>query len=527
MRTVVFTWLALPALCVVAAFLYVVGFADNPAGFFLDESSIAYNAYTISKTGSDEHRVAWPLYFRAFGDYKNPTYIYILSALFWLTGPSILVARLLSASAGILAGAVLGLLAARITRNSTIAWLTALSVLLTPWLFEHSRIVLELALYPLLLGFFLLCLHQVSAKETWSRLEVMGLAVTLALLTYTYSIGRLFAPLLALGLVVFCTRRGWRSVLRTWFAYGLTLIPLAIYSVTHPGALLGRFQSITYLDPERGAVEIVLDFGRHYLGNWNLWRLLIGDPSRDEVTHIYGAEHFLAATLVLSALGLWVVVRERRDDPWWRFVLYAVVVAPIPASLTNEYLHTLRLIPVPVLLLLLAIPGMQWLSARSPRTLFILGLLTVIQGAIFQWKFHLRPTTAWRLHLYDAEYRSRIFDRAISSERRPIYIADSLGVPGYIQAYWYATLAGIDLSNLIRLPPDEAPPSGALVITTEEHCLDCEILERVDPYLLYVANTPPRPRSPLPEEGFRADLTVIQVPRTFLAGESAVLRVRV
>src|SRR5215207_3842207 len=95
--------------------LYAWGAPANPPGFFIDESSVAYNAHTVSESGRDEHGEAWPLYFRAFGDYKNPTYVYLLAAVFRVTGPGMGVARLLSASLGALAALLLGLLATRMT----------------------------------------------------------------------------------------------------------------------------------------------------------------------------------------------------------------------------------------------------------------------------------------------------------------------------------------------------------------------------------------------------------------------------
>ena len=49
--------------------------ATLPEGFYVDESSIAYNAHLIAQSGHDEHGVAWPLYFKAFGEYKNLLYI--------------------------------------------------------------------------------------------------------------------------------------------------------------------------------------------------------------------------------------------------------------------------------------------------------------------------------------------------------------------------------------------------------------------------------------------------------------------
>src|SRR3954470_24300729 len=103
------------AACALAFALYAWGVPANPPGFYIDESSIAYNALTISRTGADEYGESFPLYFRAFCDYKNPVYVYTLAALFRLTGPSITAACLLSATLGALAALLLGLLAVRLT----------------------------------------------------------------------------------------------------------------------------------------------------------------------------------------------------------------------------------------------------------------------------------------------------------------------------------------------------------------------------------------------------------------------------
>ncbi|MDT5262468.1 MAG: hypothetical protein QOC61_1472, partial [Acidobacteriota bacterium] len=120
--------------------LYAVDVTRQPPGFYIDESSIAYNAHTIAERGVDEYGEAWPLYFRAFGDYKNPTFVYLLAAVFRLTGPSLLAARLLSASLGALAALLLGWLAVRMTRRAPVGAVVAFSALLTPWLYESSRL---------------------------------------------------------------------------------------------------------------------------------------------------------------------------------------------------------------------------------------------------------------------------------------------------------------------------------------------------------------------------------------------------
>jgi len=113
--------MALALVCTSAlAILFVAGAGSNPAGFFVDEASIAYNAQTVARGGVDEYGNPWPLFFRAFGEYKSPAYIYLLAAVFKLTGPSIAVARGLSATLGLAACALLGLLSARATRRRAV-----------------------------------------------------------------------------------------------------------------------------------------------------------------------------------------------------------------------------------------------------------------------------------------------------------------------------------------------------------------------------------------------------------------------
>lgn len=482
--------LTLFTVSILAVLLYIADVLNNPAGFHLDESSLAFNAHTISQTGRDEYGLSWPLYFRAFGEFKNPVYIYLLAMLFGLTGPSILVARLFSATAGFVTVAVLGVLAARVTGRRTVGLLVAVSAMFTPWLFELSRVVLEVTLYPLVLALFLLCLHSAAQKAEWSWRDTIPLAITLALLTYTYSIGRLLAPLLTLGLLFFVRRVGWRGVLSAWGLYALTLVPVVVFNFRHPGALTGRFSLITYISPQSSFGETALGFLRHYAANVNPWRLLItGDPNYYQMAHVQEAELMLGA--LLAAAGAWLVLRSRRPGPWWAFILYGLAASIVPASLTDEPFHMLHLAPVPVFLIILSAPALDWLLTGKTRrlaTLLVVAAATLAQGAVFQWQYHGSAGSARRLHLFDAEYPQRILEPALARKQTPIYLADAIAIPGYIHAYWYVTLRGLDLSLFTRLPAEVDPPADALVISTRENWTGCEILSRIEPYTLCVTH---------------------------------------
>jgi 4-amino-4-deoxy-L-arabinose transferase-like glycosyltransferase len=510
--------------------VYFVNVHGNPPGYYIDESSISYNAYTIAQTGRDEFGAPWPLYFRAFGDYKNPIYIYLLSGIYRLTGPSIRAARSLSAIAGVLAALLLGLLGWQMTRRREVASLVTLTALLTPWLFEISRVVLEVALYPLILAVFLFCARRSSTRERWSWLDALTLAGSLALITYTYSIGRLLGPLLAFGLVFFATRsRRWTIVL-SWGLYLAISVPMLFFNRTHPGAIAGRFYLVSYLDAQSTYPQLAWKFVSHYFGNLNPWRLFVtGDPNPEQIAHIEGTALLTAATGFLIVIGIWLILDRHRDDPWFRFFVYGLVVSVIPASLTKDYVHMLRLAPFMVFLLVLTIPAIEWLWTGPPKRQRILVLLVglmVIQGALFQWQFHAAAHSPKRLRQFDNGY-PQILARAVSLPNRPIYLADAPTIPSYIQAYWYATLIGVPLLNFVRLAPDASAPEGALVITTEEDRPRCQIVSTSEFYTLYIAKCPLVQRDPLPPDGFRATITMTSSPSVLHANQKVSLPVLV
>ena len=60
----------------IGVFLHVVYFNSISNKLNHDETAFGYNAYSILKTGKDEHDVSYSLYFKSFYDYKLPVYSY-------------------------------------------------------------------------------------------------------------------------------------------------------------------------------------------------------------------------------------------------------------------------------------------------------------------------------------------------------------------------------------------------------------------------------------------------------------------
>ena len=475
------------AASLLVAIAYFKDVPNNPVGFFVDEASIAYNAHTISKNGSDEYGHVFPLYFRAFGEYKSPVYIYALSALFWFTGPSIFASRLLSAVAGLTGAVFLGFLGARLANRRIVGFIVFLSAALTPWIFEISRLVFEVALFPALLALFLLLLYRATRNEQWSWLIAAALGALLGLMFYTYSVGRLLAPFFALGFVFFFTRRRWRGVVLTWAVFGLTLLPFAIFTLRYPGALSERFKHVTFVKPEHTRAEIFGRFVQNYVMNFSprSWAIS-GDPEPRH--HLPWMGSLLVGVVILAVLGIGVVLAWHRSEAWWRFVLYGLAVSPIPASLTLDHFHTLRLIGLPIFLLVLTAPGIEFLLTENGewgiarrRILTALVIAILLQGAVFQWRFRVSPP---RDDAFDSYY-PELLATALKRPERPIHLLDKTPA-AYVYAFWYATLHNVNVNNFRRASIDEPISHGTLVIGHELPCTNCEIIMERGQFRVYV-----------------------------------------
>ena len=83
-------------------FLRTWKLGSNPPGLYWDEVSLGWNAYSVLKTGFDEHGRFLPIdTFFAFGDYKPPLYIYAAVPSIWLFGLNEFAVRAPSVAAGV------------------------------------------------------------------------------------------------------------------------------------------------------------------------------------------------------------------------------------------------------------------------------------------------------------------------------------------------------------------------------------------------------------------------------------------
>ena len=442
---------------------------SNPPGYHRDEAALSYNAYSISMTLRDEDGARLPLFFRSFGDYKSPLYPYVLAGVFRITGPHKEVARGLSAVLVLAAVLLLGLLAKRLTDSSAVAVITVVLAGLTPWLFEVGRVALEVSTQPLLVTLLLLALLRSRQRELWTGTEGVVVGCVLGLLLYSYTGNRLLAPLLAAALVVFAGRGRWTWLAAAWGTFAAFLVLLGVYALRHHGALTARYGA-TSISRDVSGLGLVLQEIENWFRDIDPWHwATAGDPAPYVHNGGYGA--FFGAVTILALSGAVIVLMRRRDDLWWRYVLLATLLVPVPAALTVDRYNAIRLAALPVVLLVLAIPALEALFEAARRrnvarvAAAVLGVAVAVQFVQFLHEYRTRGPA--RTVLFDAGVPA-LLDRGLANGSTIYIDYDDRGAQA--QARWHAAESGLARDRVQILPDGGIPPAGSTVFGLFQEC---------------------------------------------------------
>jgi|SRR3989344_1539710 len=189
----------------IGIFLRFYRLGDVPSSLNWDEVSWGYNAYSITQTGKDEHGASFPLSFQAFGDYKQPVYVYLAAVSVKLFDLNPFSVRLPSAVLGSATILFVYLLVAELFGkhpfSKNLALLSAFFFAISPWSIQFSRVAFEanVGLFFTIFGTWLI-LYGVRKPHT--IVSVLGIVV-LSISCYTYHSQKIFTPLLFLGILFY------------------------------------------------------------------------------------------------------------------------------------------------------------------------------------------------------------------------------------------------------------------------------------------------------------------------------------
>ncbi len=397
-------------LVVLLAFVLRFYRLDSYPALNADEAAIGYNAYSLIKTGLDEHGNSWPIHFQSFNDYKPGLYFYIVVPFVKFLGLNEWSVRIPGALLGVLTVVVIYLLAKELFKNEKLALVSSLFLAISPWHIHFSRGGWEVnvATFFVTLGIWLFLRALKNPKFYF--LSVLSFVLSM----YAYHAARVVIPLLGLGLVVIYFKEIFKNtkyVLVAGLMGALLLVPLG-RDLIGGGALtraagVGLFADLgprSRVNEQRGehgspnnkfgiaihnkAVNYSLAFlenwGKHY---WGEFLFLSGDEvQRNKVPET--GEMYLT-DIVFLALGMIVIIKTFKKKEhalvvWW------LLVAPVASALTFQSPGALRAHNMVIPLVIISASGSLFLvdliKKVFKKKIFVKVCYAMLAGVVV-WNF--------------------------------------------------------------------------------------------------------------------------------------------
>ncbi len=437
--------------------------AEIPAGFFVDESSIGYNVQRLLRGATDEHGAYLPLYFKAFGDYKNPVFVYSLLPIVALFGEHIVSIRI-AAALWVLAALVAFLLmgkAAGFRRLSLVSMMLLCTT--SPWLIQLGRVGFEVASAPVFVLIAVIAYYHLTSNvhthDVKHRSWLYTFVVACVLGFYSYTSLRFCMPVIvAAGLFFIRKHISVKSRVHVFLLILLLSLPIFVSQSVHTGALSARYAVVGLSHYTHTGAEFVNAFVNNAFSHFSPTFLFAGgDGNLRHVPAPYGV--FLITAIPFFILGMWWLY-STRNTLFSRWLITSMVVGIVPSALTIQSPHVLRAVVFLTLSYVVASFGVRFALEHS-GWLRLVGKVCTIALAVQACFF---------LYFYTHTYsqNSRIwFDAGtvealahINHYMQPLYISTQLYPGTYVTAYFFATARNIDLQALNFIDPNDQLVKG-------------------------------------------------------------------
>src|SRR3989344_328069 len=303
----------------------------NPIGFFTDEASIGYNAYTIAPQGADQNGTIFPFFIRSFA---NPIIIYASAPIVALLGLSEFSTRLSSALLGSLTIFAIYFLSkelfSKYKYRNHIALISAFFLAISPWHIHFSRVAFDLIPFvffaTLGLYFFLKALNNIKFLFISTFMFALG--------AYAYYPARIFIPLFLLSTLIVYLQfviKNKKLFILNFIFLGILLIPIAKHMFFQNG--IDRWNQVDIFTHVEKGQSVPFHILNNYLSHFSLDFLFlkgdVGMPGQFVTRHsVHNMGELYFFQLPLLILGFWYLFSKREKRilsliMLW-FILYPV-----------------------------------------------------------------------------------------------------------------------------------------------------------------------------------------------------------
>lgn len=437
-----FEKIILACILLISSFLMLYQIDRNPPGLYIDEVSIAHNAYKILTTGKDEYGVSYPLWFKSFGDYKMPVYVYSVAGAMALFGKNELAVRIPSAVAGIVSILVVYVLVKNLvaldrslssTYKKYLPLLSAFLLAFSTWHIHFSRGGFEVNMG---LCFYLLgaLLFSFFLRDKRSVFLFLGVIVFL-LSMYTYHSFRVAAPLtvlLSLGYFYWKFAKVRSSVVIAGIVFIVGIVPIVQFSLTKEGserfAQTSAFSEYKATTPFEKLATYPLVYIKNFLSFFSLNFLFSnGDGNGRHQIASFGL--FYLWEFVFLLFGIYTFVKKKKSYLFY-VVIGMLILAALPAALSRPSPHSLRpLLMVVPLTILIAVGILSCLSIIKKFAKPLIVVVIVIGLFEFVYTAHFYTQHYPKVNLLDwgAGYKDVVIESAALKDKYPkIYVDGKL-----------------------------------------------------------------------------------------------------
>lgn len=447
-----------------------------------DEAALGYNAYSLIKTGMDEHGRSWPVHFQSFNDWKPGLTVYLMIPAIYIFGLNEFSTRFVPVLLSSLAPIILYFFVIELSRNklgetkNRLALISSFFLAISPWHIHFSRGAWEVsvAMTFILLGSLFYLKGLVKPKYYL----LSGLFFVLSM--YTYHSARVFVPLFVFLLTILNFRRvllSWRYVgIASMFSLFL-LIPLFNSFVTTPAVLarasgVGLFSDIGPINRAnelRGShedqnnvlvklfnnkyVEYGLAFANNYGAHFHgLFLFLSGDDIQRNKVPETGQMYIY--DLFFIPIGL--VLLSKRPKKYFPIIVW-LFISPLAAALTFQTPHALRAMFMVLPLVVISAMGLEYMLAKvdSKGRAFYFSVISLVLISVSY--FFTRYILMYYGHMskeypYSSQYGLKELAEFLKENRdySEIIVTDRYDQP-YILLLYYLKYEPSDFQNEVQL----------------------------------------------------------------------------
>lgn len=366
-------------ICIGAFFLRIYNLQKNPPGFFCDEASIGYNAYSLLNTGKDEYGVSFPVFFQSFGDYRPPLAIYSTIPFVGVFGLNELATRLPSVLYGLITIVTMYFIGKEISSNRSRSFglLTAFITATMPWLIHYNRTGFDFTIYVTFFTITILLL----LKTIHSKSFIIPAFIVAALTFYTYQPARLLIPLLLLGFF-FVHRKTYSlhriNTLAGLVSFFILSIPLILSFFNGQG--LARFNMVSVFSTKLPFAQSVLRIIQNYLIQLSPTYFISGEPTFITRHFVGGLTPLLITTLPFLLIGLIHTLLTVKNKKSAQLLMYWFLIYPIAGAVTADAPFTSRsIIGAPLFAILISLGiATTVLHAKKFINSYIISFITIL-----------------------------------------------------------------------------------------------------------------------------------------------------